>query len=124
MYVIATGSRSMNDDEFIAEKLANFMEFKNPDETIFINFMCRGVTNSAVKWARKAGLQILDMPADWVAEPKDAARIRNHEAAKLADELFVVQFEGERETKALIEDMKRQHKNTWVGNVPKGGNHA
>ena len=121
MKLIVTGSRDLDDPNFVAAKIDEYLRFKSGDVEL-INFVCKGGTNTAAKYAKDHGLKIISMQADWTKYPKDAAKIRNAVAAKLADELLVIQYMDEHETKELIQNMKDMHKPTWVVNVPRKDN--
>src|SRR5262245_55548663 len=94
--VLVCGGREFNDAAFIHSELDRFHE-QYGFETV-IEGDARGVDRIAGEWARARGINLVKFPADWKAEGRHAALIRNERMLREGKPDIVIAFPGGRGT--------------------------
>ena len=101
--VIVAGSRSINDYEFVKNKLDQILKNKWTEDICILCGMAKGVDTLGEQYAIERRLYVKFFPADWDKHGNKAGYIRNTEMAEEADAL-VAFWDGESKgTKHMID---------------------
>lgn len=104
---IVAGSRSINDRDFIFEKL-DFLLANKMESLEIVHGACRGPDLIGAEWAQNRGIPSKSFPADWKSYGKKAGMIRNREMSIYGDALIAF-WDGEsRGTHNMIEEAKKE----------------
>lgn len=104
---IVAGSRSIQDRDFIFEKL-DFLLSNKMKELEIVHGACRGPDLIGRDWAILNVVPHKDFPADWRSYGKKAGMIRNREMAVYADALVAFWDQKSPGTFNMIEEAKKE----------------
>lgn len=114
MRVLVCGGRHYRDEAFVWNYLD---EFGPPEISEVISGMARGVDMMAAKWARQAGLELHEFPADWGRYGKSGGPIRNRQMILEGKPDAVIAFLGGAGTANMVSQAERAgipvHKVGW-----------
>ena len=110
MKVLITGDRDWTDIESIRAWLAKLQDW---GYTTVIEGGARGADRIAESEARKMGMKVIEIPADWGRYGKGAGAIRNQEMLELKPDL-VVAFHSDLERSKGTADMVRRARKEGV----------
>jgi predicted Rossmann fold nucleotide-binding protein DprA/Smf involved in DNA uptake len=85
-----------------------------PKSTIIVSGLARGVDSVARDAALKAGMNVIDVPANWDAQGKGAGFIRNRIIIQLSDEVVAFHDGQSKGTMNSIELAKKHDKDIKV----------
>lgn len=109
--LIVAGGRDFNRYQSVAEEICLLAENELALCAVsIVSGMARGADRMAWEFARNAGVQCYEFPANWDKHGKAAGHIRNREMAEFADGLLAFWDGQSRGTKNMIETMQRMGK--------------
>jgi len=85
--VVIAGGRDFYDFNYMVECLDEY--FSGRDNIVIVSGHARGADKFGEQYADLRGYPIIRMPANWKKYDNKAGFIRNHEMAKIADEVVV-----------------------------------
>jgi len=119
--VVIAGSRSFDSREIIDEYMIGIVKFlaeiRAPEISEVVSGTARGGDYQGELWARRNGIPIKKMPADWDRHGRSAGHKRNAEMAKYAGEegIVVIFWDGaSRGSAGMIDQGGRYCKHTFV----------
>lgn len=116
--VVIAGSRGITNKEFIRKEMNNLWREIGPFR--LVSGMARGVDRISRDIAVAAGVEVIEMPADWDRYGRRAGYLRNVEMAKIADYGLILWDGQSRGTQHMMNIMSEMHKPTDVVVVEKG----
>jgi len=100
MRIVVTGGRDFSDGALVAKALSAVHRKHNID--LLINGGARGADTLAANWARRAGIQVATVYADWRTHGKKAGILRNQQMLDAAKPDACVAFPGGRGTADMV----------------------
>lgn len=110
MKVIIAGSRSIKDDDFVADAIAE----SGFVITEVVSGGAVGVDRSGEYWAKRQGISMRQFIPDWDKYGKGAGFVRNIAMAEYADALIACRSHGSRGTTHMIETAKSKGLKVFV----------
>lgn len=106
MRVLVCGGRDYDNPAKVHEFLYDLYD-ETPFE-LLISGAARGVDTYAVDWAKAAGVEYREFPADWGTFGKKAGALRNHDMLSIGKPDVVVAFPGGRGTSHMVSIAKAE----------------